>query len=127
MKQEKNQTAWPELQPWQKDLWHTTSGLKKGELFVVSAGRGTGKSMLTAMHMATHIVGAAATFGSSWEEWQDIFVWPWNAKISVESKKKIWGRIQIRYNKVVYASDGKRERQYATKQEAFKRKLRGLD
>ena len=82
MKQEKNQTvcfdiettAWPTLEPWQKDVLNKTDGLKKGQLFVVSAGRGTGKSQMAAMYMATHFEGGTAIFGSPWNEWEDIFV-----------------------------------------------------
>lgn len=132
MKQEKKQTVFfdleTKLEPWQKQL---LGGIKKGEHLTVSYGRKTGKSQMTAMYMATYYsggtkVGGTAVFGSPWDEWEDTFVWPWDRKTSVESGRKIWGRIKVRYNKIVYEANG-RQKQYATKEEAFKRKLRGAD
>ncbi len=127
MKQEKKQTLWVDieakLQPWQEQaLSRLSRGLKKGEPYIIGGtGRRTGKSQMAAMYMES-------VFGSPWEEWQDVFVWPWNAKTSIESKKRIWGRIKVRYNKVVYENTSRgsrRQRQYATKKEVFQRKLKG--
>lgn len=126
MKQEKKQTVWfdleTKLEPWQKQM---LGGIKKGESIAISFGRRTGKSQMTAMYMAgMGGMGGTAVFGSPWDEWEDTFVWPWNPKTSVESGNKIWGRIKVRYNKVVWEANG-RQKQYATKKEVFQRKLRG--
>ena len=131
MKQEKNQTVYfdgeTKLYPWQQEVLDT---LKKGQVLrMVGCGRRTGKSYATMTHDGTNFnmgVSGTAVFGSAWDEWEDTFVWPWDRKTSVESGKKIWGRIKVRYNKVVWEANG-RQKQYATKEEAFKRKLRGAD
>ena len=130
MKQEKKPTVWLDIEadfkPWQKNAYGLLGGLKKGQMFVMSSGRRTGKSMMTAMYMAAHGKGGVSVFGSPWDEWEDTFVWPWNRKTSIESKKKIWGRVKVRYNKIVWEANGK-QKQYATKKEVFQRKLRGTD
>ena len=131
MKQEKNQTVYfdseTKLYPWQQEVLDT---LKKGQVLAIyGGGRRTGKSYATMTHDGTNLhmgVSGTAVFGSPWDEWEDTFVWPWDRKTSVESGKKIWGRIKVRYNKVVWEANG-RQKQYATKKEAFKRKLRGAD
>ena len=131
MQQEKKQTVWfdgevkfDKLQPWQKQI---LGGIKKGDTIAVSFGRRTGKSQMTIMQMAGMTgMGGTAVFGSPWEEWEDVFVWPWDRKTSIESGEKIWGRIKVRYNKVVWEANGK-QKQYATKKEVFTRKLRGKD
>jgi len=131
LKQEKNQTVYfdgeTKFHPWQKEVLDT---LKKGQvLTVVGGGRRTGKSYAHMTHDGTNFamnMSGTAVFGSAWDEWEDTFVWPWNRKTSVESGKRIWGRIKVRYNKIVWEANG-RQKQYATKEEAFKRKLRGAD
>jgi hypothetical protein len=132
LKQEKKQTVWfdaevkfDKLQPWQKQI--LGSGLKKGDKVAVSFGRRTGKSQMTIMQMAgMGSMGGTAVFGSPWEEWEDVFVWPWNPKKSIESGKRIWGRVKVRYNSIVWEANG-RQKQYATKKEVFQRKLKGID
>ena len=134
MKQEKKPTLWVDLesrlQPWQEQtLSRINRGVKKGEPIVIyGAGRKSGKSQMAAMYMAGMggMGGTTTVFWPPWDEWEDVFVWPWNAKTSIESKKKIWGRIKVRYNKIVWESGG-RQKQYATKKEVFQRKLRGAD
>lgn len=131
MKQEKNQTVYfdgeTKFHPWQKEVLDT---LKKGQvLTVVGGGRRTGKSYAHMTHDGTNFamnMSGTAVFGSAWDEWEDTFVWPWNPKKSVESGKRIWGRVQVRYNSVVWEANG-RQKQYATKKEVFQRKLRGTD
>jgi len=129
LRQEKKQTVWfdfeTKLEPWQKQM---LAGIKKGERVSISFGRRTGKSHTTAMYMAgMGGMAGTAVFGSPWEEWEDTFVWPWNPKKSVESGKRIWGRIKVRKNKVMLGSDGTKWREYATKKEVFQRKLKGKD
>lgn len=135
MKQEKKQTVSLDfetrLQPWQEQaLGRISRGAKKGEpIIIYGSGRRSGKSRAMAMYIGGS-VGGTAVFGSPWEEWKDVFVWPWNKKESVESGKKIWGRIKVRENKVAWERnlerDGK-QKQYATKKEVFQRKLKGVD
>ena len=128
MKQEKKQTVSVDfetrLQPWQQEVVNT---LKKDQVLTVyGCGRRTGKSYATMTHDGTNFhmgVTGTTTFGSPWEEWEDIFVWPWDRKTSVTGKQ-IWGRIKVRYNKVVWEANG-RQKQYATKKEVFQRKLKG--
>ena len=127
LKQEKKPTVWfdfeTKLEPWQKQM---LAGIKKGESVAISFGRRAGKSQATAMYMAGMGGMDTAVFGSPWEEWEDTFVWPWNPKKSIESGKRIWGRVMVRYNSVVWEANGK-QKQYATKKEVFQRKLKGKD
>lgn len=129
MKQETTQTTWLELKLWQTQaLSRLNRGYKKGEVVMFSAGRQTGKSYLRAMHMAgsTFFGSGTERFYQFWEEWQDTFVWRWQRKESVESGKKVWGNIKMRYNRVAMDMDG-RQKQYATRKEVFLRKLKGED
>ena len=133
MKQEKKQTVFFDIEAdtnsetyadWKKEV---LTQLRRGTgIPVIAMGRGTGKSYATALYMATHRTGGESIFGSPWDEWEDTFVWPWNRKTSIESKKKIWGRVKVRYNKVIWEANGK-QKQYATKKEVFQRKLKGKD
>lgn len=125
MKQEKKPTVWTDitdadnkLQPWQKNAWGKISGgLRKGQMYVVSAGRRTGKSHMAS---ATLIDYYQQKIREEWREWEPVFIWPWDRKMSV-SKKKIWGRaMQKRNNMIKFTL-------YATKKEVFERKLRGTD
>jgi hypothetical protein len=133
LKQEKKSTVWcdieTQLQPWQKEVYKELGSLKKGQLSIIGCGRGTGKSYVAMSHDGTNFglgVTGTSTFGSAWDEWEDTFVWPWNSKKSIESGKRIWGRVKVRYNSVVWEANG-RQKQYATKKEVFQRKLRGTD
>ena len=137
MKQEKNPTKWSDitdaddLQPWQKQTFGRVlrGGIKKGELIILAAGRRTGKSYAYMAHNSTNFamnMSGTTVFGSPWDEWEDVFVWPWDRKTSVESGERVWGRIKVRYNKIVWEANGK-QKQYATKKEVFQRKLKGID
>jgi len=104
------------LRDWQKQV---LGGIKKGEpLVIISMGRRTGKSTMAATAMAMH----KAQFSSSWSDWKEAYVWPWNKKMSID-RKKIWGRIYVRHNKIAL-KDGDTFREYATNQEIFKKKLK---
>ena len=134
MKQEKKQTVSVDfetrLQPWQQEVVNT---LKKDQVLTVyGCGRRTGKSYATMTHDGTNFhMGVTGTtiFDSPWEEWEDIFVWPWDRQVSSVSGKKIWGKVKARHNKIVYdgSRDDGRLYQYATKKEVFKHKLKGAD
>ena len=131
MQQEKKQTVCFDGEakpyPWQQEVINT---LMKGQVLTVyGCGRRTGKSYAYMTHNSTNFamnMSGTAVFGSPWDEWENVFVWPWDRKTSVESGEKIWGRIKVRYNKVVWEANGK-QKQYATKKEVFTRKLRGTD
>lgn len=129
MKQEKNQTVWPNLKPYQQEL---LNGLRKGAMTHIHMSRRSGKSYMKMYHDGTDFMmqtnGTVNIYSSSWNEWEDAFVWPWDKRESIESGKRIWGRIKTRTNKVVFDSSiGGASRQYATKKEVFQRKLKGDD
>ena len=92
------------------------NGLTKGRLFVIGAGRGTGKSLMTAQHIQT-------IFGSSYTDWEETFVWPWDRKVSIYGAK-IWGKIQTRRCRLSINGDGSPRIQYATEREVFKKILK---
>ena len=119
MKQEKNQTALPDIQPWQ---WQTLSrlsrGVKKGEAIIISSSRSTGKSRMAAMYLEQQM-----NFSSSWTAWEETFVWPWDKQESINGKR-IWGKMKTRVHKFAIM-DGDEYRQYATDKCIFEGKLKG--
>jgi len=103
------------LYQWQADI---LGGLKKGELHIISCGRRTGKSILAMQYMQR------AVFTGSWNDWQEIWVWPWKSRKSSISGKIIWGHIHKRSNKLVLTGKGNDYYQYATKKEVFVKTLK---
>jgi len=102
------------LYQWQADI---LGGLKKGQLHIIGCGRRTGKSSWAAyMQQAFRIT-------SSYTDWERVWVWPWNRKVSIYDKR-IWGRIQSRYCRLSINGDGTSPTQYATDKEVFKKQLR---
>lgn len=101
---------------WQKDL---LNGITKGNMPIIAMGRQTGKSMFWKYMMEQQII-----FTGSWSDWKkhNKYVWPWNRKISIDGKK-IWGHINMRYNKIMINRGG-RMIEYATDTEVFKKCLK---
>lgn len=114
----------PNTYEWQSKIFQDVSkGLKKGELFVIAQGRGTGKSML-----AAKIKEKLAALASA-EEWSE-----WRKTSSYIPRKSVYGKWIIgpmyERGKWVDAYDGgdfsgytftrrQRVRQYITKKELF--------